>query len=176
MGVALASYHPEDLLQGEEPSLAAAGVVFASPDIVWLCKLEGELSGKSEGMVASHFRLEGEALLTCFSLLGGGVVSKKVDISIASLGAGLGYSEVKGMRIVAHGMGFDDVEELSKHYRLFTSAPVDFIGAGVEPSVGFYVVDQGQGFSVQLQGRDVVKIGAHIQGSVMRVQSQNGSE
>ena len=151
--------------------LASIGIASASPNIAWLCDLEGELNGKSVGMGPSYSKLAGGAVLTCFSLLGGEVVSKNVDISIKSFGVGLGYSEVKSVKVIAYGMGFDDVDEFSEHYRISANVTVDFIGVGVEPSFGFYVGDQGIGFNLQLQGRDVMGMGAHLRGSIMSVKN-----
>ena len=155
--------------------LASIGVASANPNVAWFCDLEGELSGKSVGLGLSYSKLAGEAVLTCFSPLGGEVVSRDVDVSIESLGVGLGYTNLKSVSVVAYAMGLDDVEELSKRYRVSASATFDFIGVGVEPSVGFYVGDQGAGFTLQLQGRSVAGIGAYVQGSVMKMTSRSST-
>ena len=149
--------------------LASIGVASASPNVAWLCDLEGDLSGTNVGIGLSYSKLAGEAVLTCFSPLGGEVATSVADVSIESFGLGLGYSTVKSVKMVAYGMGFDDVDELNERFSVSANATVDFMTMGVEPSIGFYVGNKGAGFTMQLQGRSVMGIGAYIQGSVMKM-------
>lgn len=136
---------------------------------LWSCNLQGEMSGKTIGLIIGVQVLEGEGLVTCTSI-DGAYAEMPVKLEVFGLGLGLGFNEVDRVEVLSAGIGLVAPQGMIGKYSVGASAGATLIEAGITADAAIFVSKRGGlGFEIGLQGQKARGLEAHLHAKTLSI-------
>jgi hypothetical protein len=133
------------------------------------CRLDGNISGASIGVIIGGQFISGPGLITCRT--GSEVRTLPVRMRLIGFGPAIDFTIIKAMHVQS--AGFEVVggpENLVRSYNVGATAGATLINAGIGFNVAIRVSNSGLGFELALQSPEVVGLGARLYGMVFDIQ------
>ena len=156
--------------------LGVSGTAIADdygPTLSWRCDLEGSVSGIEFSPILSLAHLTGTAVSHCISNVTGEEVLQRVKITLNGFGLGLGFSHVKSLRVMAFGIGLNNLSELENRFSLMASAGGTFGNLSGEIFLAVGVGNSGIGFEVGLMTKEAEGLEFHIRLNTLIISAEN---
>ena len=139
----------------------------------WVCNIDGEMSGTSVGLIVGFQELKGTGMISCKSAFGERV-EQPVILRMTGLGLGLGFADIKSVKIFTAAIGVTSgPEALLGKFKVGLSTGATLAEVGADADLALALSNEGVGFEVGVTGRKAQGLEAHLHAITFTIKPLN---